>query len=105
MNRRRFLQLSALCAAAGVASPGSGAPAYSPPELLHLLGPESVRRLGRHYREMVPGAELLAAEPHRRRSGGPVRDDFAAGRTVVVLGWVLSVTEARQCALFSLLPA
>jgi hypothetical protein len=32
-----------------------------------------------------------------------VTDDFAAGRTAVVDGWVLSVTEARQCALFSLL--
>ena len=34
-----------------------------------------------------------------------VRDDFAAGRTVVVDGWVLSATEARQCALFSLASA
>ena len=34
-----------------------------------------------------------------------VRDDFAAGRTVLVGGWVLSVTEARQCALFSLVSA
>jgi hypothetical protein len=39
----------------------------------------------------------------RRRSiEEQVRDDFAAGRTVVVSGWVLSETEARQCALFSL---
>jgi hypothetical protein len=34
-----------------------------------------------------------------------VHDDFDAGRTVVLLGWILSATEARQCALFSLLPA
>jgi hypothetical protein len=33
-----------------------------------------------------------------------IRDDFTAGRTVVVDGWVLSVTEARQAALFSLAP-
>jgi len=32
-----------------------------------------------------------------------VRADFAAGRVVVVRGWILSVTEARECALFSLL--
>jgi hypothetical protein len=31
-----------------------------------------------------------------------IRDDFAAGRTVLVDGWVLSVTEARQAALYSL---
>ena len=34
-----------------------------------------------------------------------VRNDFAAGRIVLVDGWVLSATEARQCALFSLAAA
>ena len=34
-----------------------------------------------------------------------VRRDFAEGRTVEVQGWVLSVTEARQCALYSLVRA
>ena len=32
-----------------------------------------------------------------------VQHDYATGNTVIVNGWVLSVTEARQCALFSLL--
>jgi hypothetical protein len=31
-----------------------------------------------------------------------VQDDFARGRTVNVNGWILSVTEARQCALYSM---
>lgn len=31
-----------------------------------------------------------------------IKQDFENGKTVVVMGWVLSVTEARQCALFSL---
>jgi hypothetical protein len=31
-----------------------------------------------------------------------VRDDYSAGRVVTLKGWVLSVTEARQCALYSL---
>ncbi len=31
-----------------------------------------------------------------------VQADFDNGETVVVRGWVLSRTEARQCALFSL---
>jgi hypothetical protein len=31
-----------------------------------------------------------------------VRQDFQENKTVVVDGWILSVTEARQCALFSL---
>jgi hypothetical protein len=30
-----------------------------------------------------------------------VRADFAEGHTVIVDGWLLSTTEARQCALYS----
>jgi hypothetical protein len=32
-----------------------------------------------------------------------VEDDFRSGKTLVLKGWVLSVTEARQCALFTLI--
>lgn len=31
-----------------------------------------------------------------------VKDDFKSGRILVIKGWVLSETEARQCALFSI---
>jgi len=31
-----------------------------------------------------------------------VRDDYTDGRVVKINGWVLSLTEARQCALYSL---
>jgi hypothetical protein len=34
-----------------------------------------------------------------------VLDDFKTGKTITVAGWVLSVTEARQCALYSILNA
>jgi len=105
MNRRRFLQLSASGVAAGGASLGWRTPSCAPHALLDLLGPESVRRLGRHYRAMEPAVDLLSAALPRRAISHRVREDFAGGCTVVVLGWVLSVTEARQCALFSLLPA
>src|SRR5438094_10293475 len=37
------------------------------------------------------------------RPSGLVEQDFAIGRTMVLQGWVVSVTEARQSALFSLL--
>src|SRR5262249_5802143 len=104
MNRRRFLHLSAFGVTAGAASLGAGPVQVPPPhELLELLGPETVRGLGRRYREMVPAVDLLSAIwPPISHC---VRDDFARGRTVVIQGWVLSLTEARQCALFSLLPA
>ncbi|HKE89956.1 MAG TPA: twin-arginine translocation signal domain-containing protein [Gemmatimonadales bacterium] len=105
MNRRRFLQLSAFGVTAGAVSLGSGPAQVTPQELLDLLGPETVRGLGRRYREMVPAADLLSATTSRGSISRRIRDDFARGRTVVVGGWVLSLTEARQCALFSLLPA
>jgi hypothetical protein len=31
-----------------------------------------------------------------------IQKDFETGNTVIIKGWILSVTEARQCALFSL---
>ena len=58
-----------------------------------------MREIGVRYRELVDGDLPLGKHqsiPHL------VRDDFAHGRTVVIEGWVLAVTEARQCALFSL---
>ena len=84
-----------------------------------MLGPERVRQLGAHYRAARPSegsADALRtaiSNGHRIRIpllgigslDDQVRDDFAAGRTVRVDGWVLSVTEARQAALFSLTPA
>ena len=33
--------------------------------------------------------------------GKKIQEDFETGKTVVVKGWILSKTEAQQCALFS----
>ena len=124
LDRRRFLQLSALGIVATVADSAcaSSDRADTPsdrPQLLAMLGPERVRQLGAHYRASTPNensADALRAalsSGHRLRIpfiksaslDDRIRDDFAAGRTVVVDGWVLAVTEARQAALFSLTPA
>jgi len=32
-----------------------------------------------------------------------IKQEFETGNTVLVNGWVLAITEARQCALFSLM--
>jgi len=84
-----------------------------------MLGPDRVRQLGAHYRAATPNensADALRAaisNGHHVRIpllgigslDDQVRDDFASGRTVLLDGWVLAVTEARQAALFSLTPA
>jgi hypothetical protein len=84
-----------------------------------MLGAERVRQLGAHYRAATPrenNADALRAA--LSDAGGPripfvkkksvddqIHEDFAAGRTVLVDGWVLSLTEARQCGLYSLTSA
>ena len=118
LDRRRFIQVSALSAIGAVAAsacdrgPDSS---FDRPALVGMLGPERVRQLGTHYRAATPvenSAITLRAALSRGRSwwqrvvhgsvDDQVRDDFASGRTVLVDGWVLSLTEARQAALFSL---
>jgi hypothetical protein len=125
LDRRRFLQLSALGIVATVADSACARTdahvdaSFDRPELLTMLGPERVRQLGSHYRALTPtensGEVLRAALSSGNtlripfiKSGSlenQIRDDFASGRTVVVDGWVLALTEARQAALFSLTPA
>src|SRR6266480_532732 len=125
VDRRRFLQLSALGVIAGVTESGCSSTAdrdtaaVDRPQLLAMLGPDRVRQLGAHYRAATPNensADALRAaisNGHHVRIpllgigslDDQVRDDFASGRTVLLDGWVLAVTEARQAALFSLTPA
>lgn len=90
------------------------------PNLLEMLGSERVRSLGTRYLATAPGensAQALRAAISERRSSplhvawartsveDAVREDFSDGRTVIIDGWILSLTEARQCALFALAPA
>lgn len=124
MKRRQFIEMAAV-GAAGLMLPATaraGEPFPSAtlanPHLLEVLRDERlVHNLGRRYREIVSAednagvlAKAILAESHQtassplgERVNDQVRRDFADGRTVAVNGWILSVTEARQCALYSLL--
>ena len=125
MHRRLFLRDAALGAASlltgAACAAGDDAQdlrALARPDLLDVLGAAQVRAIGESYRRMVPAerdAVALRAAIHGRPPilvrvlGVPrvapaelVRRDFTEGRTVEVQGWVLSITEARQCALYSL---
>ena len=132
MQRRRFVRIAAFGTAATVAGLAACGPdgdaaavadlrALARPDLLDVLGEPEVRAIGARYRQMVPGendAAALRAAIHGRHPllvrifGAPrvapeelVRRDFAEGHTIEVDGWLISVTEARQCALYSLAPA
>jgi hypothetical protein len=124
IDRRRFLQLTVagLAALTGGACRGGGGAAdelaLARPALIDVLGDSVVREIGTRYRSAVPregdaaalkaailgppGGGLRLPWAERPPLAERVRDDFAAGRTVLVNGWLLSVTEARQCALYSL---
>jgi len=127
IDRRQFLQLTTAGALVGLTSSACAndeaedTRAVAEPALLGMLGADRVRELGVRYRQMVPAENREAALRAAITNGGQrglrvpwtsrpslarqVRDDFADGRTLLVNGWVLSATEARQCALFSVHPA
>ena len=124
MNRRAFL-VTAAAGTAGLVLPargGAGVPAaiLENPRLLQILrNKRTVREIGRRYRKIVPRendaqalAQALLPSPRvtapaslQSAISEQIQRDFAEGRTLTLDGWVLSVTEARQCALYSLLPA
>ena len=118
LDRRQFLSTAAAGAALTLIGTtrvhhdaASDPRDHAHPELLVALGPAAVDEIGEAYRALVPAESdrasletALRAEHRAARESNedPVRADFAAGRVIVVRDWVLSRTEARQCALFSL---
>ena len=131
MKRREFIGIAAV-GAAGVVVPmpvrgqSSAAATLAHPRLLAIVRDEHVvAELGRRYRALVPNenaevvlmrmiqddlhgvhSELtrdIAAQSFQARVDRLVQADFDHGRTMMLQGWILSQTEARQCALFSLL--
>jgi hypothetical protein len=121
MDRRRFVQVASAGMVAALTSWGcADNPEHvrelARPALLEMLGPERTREIGTAYRAAAPQestAAALRSAIYSSRSGwfalrsnrsidAQVHDDFETGRTVLVSGWVLSQTEARQCALYSL---
>ena len=127
MKRRDFIQLSAFAAAAislpllhSCSSP-VGEHAMSQPVFLSRLFDESkIMEAGKAYLQKTPAEndddkliQLLADNSSIAESSDEkaihqyldekIKRDFETGKTVLVKGWVLAVTEARQCALYSLM--
>jgi len=127
MQRRKFIQLSAMgIAAIGIAgiSCRHRHPAYyhildKPEQLSQICDLKTLREIGMAYRLQTASerdADKLVALLSSDLAGQPVssasdslfiqtlvnqkiRQDFETGNTVIVEGWILAVTEARQCAL------
>ncbi|HJP85887.1 MAG TPA: hypothetical protein VJ852_07860 [Gemmatimonadaceae bacterium] len=121
LDRRRFLQVYALGVAAAIVYPACESSdrrtaQVDKPRLLDMLGADRVRAIGNRYVASTPNEKTVdalrsAISKSRSQSRVPlmprtiddqIREDFTSGHTVLVDGWVLSVTEARQAALFAL---
>jgi hypothetical protein len=128
MKRRIFVKLVSV-ATAGMYLPVMGCHGNDnrltsilsqPNALQHICDAETIRQIGNAYQKLVPGEDketlIKLLSPNvgqaidESKDGNlvssvlekRVRQDFQENKTMVVDGWVLSVTEARQCALFSL---
>jgi hypothetical protein len=77
------------------------------PLLLILDGP-AIAKIGEQYRSLFPGEDserILARKLSAVASDlqNIIIKDFETQNAVIVDGWILSRTEARQCALFSII--
>ena len=115
MKRRGFLRASVVSGA--LAFPGAALIAAragftTPPDgLQKLFGDEmQIRRLGVAYLATCPEENKIetlqrvcAEVQDVSLTSAAIQYDFECGNVVAVDGWVLSRTEARHCALFSML--
>lgn len=132
VSRRAFVRATLGTALGAGVAVGAGActsapptlpPAWRTPALLDALGADRVRRIGAAWRNQHPAertpealskalrmtVERLPTLPAAGSDSAPAEalaraivGDFEADRIVVVDGWMLAVTEARQCALYAL---
>jgi hypothetical protein len=127
MQRRKFIQVSAVGATAiviaGISCKGRHPAFYDvldkPLKLSGICDLNTIRNIGMTYRLQTPAeseadklAELLSMDSAGNKISSSTDDlfiqnlinqkikhDFETDSTVIVNGWVLTLTEARQCAL------
>ena len=133
MKRRNFIVLSFITAAT-VSTPFLKCTTTSdavldkklaiPQTLSGLLDENGLKDIGKKYGSMNPDEYSLKTLEQQLKnsnqgnsfsSNTPAKDiyialqkniqtDFETNNTIILNGWLLSLTEARQCALFSLMP-
>jgi len=123
MERRAFVRLSAYTALVlsmpllDSCSKPEDNPLALPLFFSHIADVKTITEAGLAYRKANHGEDdrtVLAKILSGNETSGDkkaieaaldnrVKQDFQTNKTVTVSGWVLSLTEARQCALFSIL--
>lgn len=77
----------------------------TPDFLSHICDAPTLRQLGAAYRAQTPSEASQETLIRLLRPGvtaQTIKADYANGDIITLKGWVISRTEARQCALFSL---
>lgn len=64
---------------------------FMPKETIKLIGDEYLQR--NHFKDQAFYSNLSENE-----AADLIKKDFEEDRTIIVSGWVLSITEARHCA-------
>jgi len=95
----------------------------NPSSLSHIYTSETIRELGEYYRDLIPteakknvlitlllrnededniskSSDKLAIQNSLKKK---IIQDFKTNNIIIIDGWILSKTEARQCALYSLI--
>ncbi len=127
MQRRKFIQVTAVGTTAfvvtGISCNNYHSSFYNildrPGQLSKICDLHEIRGIGRAYRLQTPTesgvdklTDLLSADEGGNKISSSseelsiqnlinqkIKHDFETDNTVIVNGWVLTVTEARQCAL------
>ena len=88
---------------------------WEPETLGRICSKEKLMELGERYQQLSGENELdslarllfdnFTGEEQEKRTylEGVIVDDYRVDRTVLIDGWYLSLTEARQCAVYSLM--
>jgi hypothetical protein len=125
MHRRTFIHLSAYTAIAltlplvNGCSSSTDKALEQPLFFSHLVDLKTIKETGKAYLTLVPSEKdqatltglLLGNDISKDKKSiqklldSRVKQDFETNKTVTAAGWVLSITEARQCALYSILNA
>ncbi|MEO0528477.1 MAG: hypothetical protein AAFZ89_14690 [Bacteroidota bacterium] len=85
-----------------------------PEDLSYIWEADTIRNIGNQYRMGMPEEDnekslvglLNVGDQNKYKAietlQKEIQKDFDTGNTIILDGWILSRTEARQCALFSI---
>jgi hypothetical protein len=122
--KRKYFIITASLTVIGLPLAYKGIKQYNQPDILtipnllkHFCDKKTLEKIGIDYRALTPAEnekqkliDLIFAKSIKTLDNmlieqlieKKIQEDFLEYRTIILQGWVISITEARQCALLSL---